>query len=165
MQTPTAVTDPSAGPAPKPGRARGRALAGLGAVVVLAAAAAGAVAMRDTPDGGTSPEGKAPLFTSSTRVVTYEVAGEGPVEEITYVVGAGNRLETVTNPELPWSSEVTVEVGHAGGNALVNAANAGAGKLSCGVEVGGAPVYQVTGQAETDVSCSAELPAATAPAG
>jgi hypothetical protein len=141
---------------------RTQALTGL-ALTVLVAAAAGVLAVR----GGSSEEAPAgsaapPVVTATTRTVVYEVAGEGPVEEIAYVVGAGNKLATVEAPKLPWRKEVTLDVGHVGGNALVSAANAGSGKLTCGVLVDGERVYQVTGQSETDVSCSAELAAATA---
>ena len=141
----------------------GRGRAALGALVLVAAATAGTLAMRGGSDGSPpAAEETAPLFTTGERTVTYEVGGEGPVEEIAYVVGAGNRTLTVADPELPWRKEVRLDVGLAGGTALVTAANAGVDKLTCGVLVEGERVYQVTGQSETDVSCSAELPAATA---
>lgn len=142
---------------------RGQALAGLGATVLVAAAVTAFAVRGGSPDAAPpAAEEKSAVFTTSTRTVTYEVTGEGPLEEISYVVGAGNKTETVAAPKLPWRKEVTLDVGHAGGTALVNAANAGVGKLTCGVLVDGERVYQVTGQAETDVSCSAELLATTA---
>ena len=154
----TAPVPPAGPPARRPGRA-------LAVLAVLAALAAGGVvvAMRGGSDDP-APAPKAPLFTTSTREVVYEVSGDSPVDEIEYVVGAGNKLEIVKHPTLPWSKEVTLPVGRTGGTALVNAANAGPGKLACVVKVDGQDAYQVAGQKETDVSCSTGLAPATVPA-
>ena len=87
---------------------RAPAVAGLAAATVAAA-----VAVTLAARGGSPPPA---VFTPSTRTVTYEVAGPGPVAEIAYVVGAGNRTARVTDPKLPWREQVTLDVGYAGGS-------------------------------------------------
>jgi hypothetical protein len=155
--TPTAVA-PTPRP-PAPGRRGRRPAAVLAAVAVLAAAGV-AVAMARGGDSDAEPEPAPPaLFAPTSYVVTYEVTGDSTVEEIQMVIGAGNKLEKVDEPKLPFSREVRIDVGSAGGTALINASNTGTGKLACTVKVDGQPAFQAAGQNQTDVSCSATLPA------
>lgn len=163
MTSAALAPDPATRRLPSKPPRRGRAAAGLAAVLVLAAGAAVAVT---SLGGSDEPEPAAPptLFTSASHEVTYEVTGAGPVEEIVYVVGAGNKLKTVANPTMPFKVTVQLDVGHAGGTALINAANTGLDRLTCAVFVDGKPAYQITGQKQTDVSCSATLAPGTAPA-
>ncbi|EHR53605.1 membrane protein [Saccharomonospora marina XMU15] len=149
-------------PQPKPGIARrvvmrtwwmpwllGSAVLAAGTVTVIQVAA-GPQAPKDWEDV---------QLPSSTHEVVYEVAGKGTSPEIKFVVDGIAATETLTDVELPWSKEFTLEVGPGLGVVQVMASNTGeADSISCAVRVDGNVVHQASAPGEfSAVSCSSVI--------
>lgn len=106
-------------------------------------------------------EEDAPVFTSTSRTLTYEIIGVGRSEQIIYTTGVNNEEKTVLNVKLPWKKTIEVPVGVQGGTANLTVRNPETGeKLTCRISMGGKIVNEVVSEdGYVDPSCSVPLAA------
>lgn len=102
---------------------------------------------------------KGPVFSSTTREVTYEILGSGVTEQITYTSGESNATTILENVTLPWKKTVVIPVGVAGGAANVSAANpVNDTTITCRISMAGRAVNEVKAtDGYVDPACSVRL--------
>lgn len=123
--------------------------------VLIVAGAVAVIVPKVLDDGGD----KSPVFSSTTREVTYEVLGTGVADEITYTYGEANASKTITKVQLPWKKTVVIPVGVAGGTANVYAGNPrNDTTITCRIAVAGRVMKQVSAtDGYVDPACSVQL--------
>lgn len=122
--------------------------------------AAGVVTVIQVTDDPAAPESWEDVrLPTSEHEIVYEVSGKGTSPEIKFVVDGVAETETLTDVELPWSKEFTLEVGPGLGVVQVMASNTGeADSISCAVKVDGNIVHQASAPGEfSAVSCSSVI--------
>ncbi|MGQ0467840.1 MAG: MmpS family transport accessory protein [Sporichthyaceae bacterium] len=122
--------------------------------VLVGAVAVIAPKVLDGDDGAENP-----VFSSTTREVTYEIVGTGVAEQITFTSGEANATKTITNVTMPWKQTVVIPVGVAGGTANVIASNPrNDTTITCRISIGGRAVKEVNAtDGYVDPGCSVQL--------
>lgn len=102
---------------------------------------------------------KNPVFSSTTREVTYEALGKGVADEITYTYGEKNAAKTLTKVLLPWKKTVVIPVGIQGGTANLYVGNPrNDTTITCRIAVAGRVVKEVNAtDGYVDPACSVQL--------
>jgi hypothetical protein len=104
------------------------------------------------------------VYAPTTYQVTYEVAGQGTVENITYMGDPAKDPVVLRHVSLPWSLTLNIPVGLTAGSANVESANPSTtapedvAPLVCKIVVDGKKVAQRTSvDGFADAACSATL--------